>query len=119
MWWVYLKGWNWLTIIIGLLQVARHGGGAGLCARRSDVCIKSGIAPEPRVVRGGLRTGCSGYQERVAQNRQWLVGAATGSRTVPKSGWPRTPTLYTTPACLRLESIYKISLFDCNNFNYP
>ena len=73
--------------------MARQGGGAGLCARRSDVCIKSGIVP---VVGEGLETGCSGYQERVAQNRQWLVGAATGSRTVPKSGWPRTPTLYTT-----------------------
>ena len=57
MWWVYLKGWNWLTIIIGLLQVARPGGGAGLCALRSDVCNKSGIAPEPRVVGGGLELG--------------------------------------------------------------
>ena len=52
--------------------MARQGGGAGLCARRSDVCIKSGIAPEPRVVGGGLETGCSGYQERVAQNRHSL-----------------------------------------------
>ena len=32
------------------------------------VVNKSRIAPEPRVVGGGLRTGCSGYQERVAQN---------------------------------------------------
>ena len=47
------------------------GGGVGR-AYALAVCIKSGIAPEPRVVGGGLRTGCSGYQERVAQNRHLL-----------------------------------------------
>ena len=57
--------------------------------------------PEPRVVGGGLRTGCSGYQERVAQNPHWFVGAATGSKTVPKSGWPRTAIMYTTKGIFR------------------
>ena len=88
MWLVYLKGWNWLTIIIGLLQVARQGVGR---AYALAVCIKSGIAPEPPVVGGGLRTGCSGYQERVAQNRDWLAGGLELGVAVTRSGWPRTP----------------------------
>ena len=82
------------------------------------VCIKSRIAPELRVVSGGLRTGCSGYQERVAQNRQCLVGAATGSRTAPKSGWPRTPTLYTTQVDLNnLKKAIFPKIIDLNKIN--
>ena len=68
------------------------GGGAGLCARRFDVCIKSGIAPEPRVVGGGLETGCSGYQERVAQNPAsgWWE-PPRGPERPPRAGGPEPP----------------------------
>ena len=70
------------------------GGGAGLCARRSDVCIKNLTAPDPPLfargvgrayalavciksgiapVVGGSRHGVqNGPQERVAQNRHLL-----------------------------------------------
>ena len=38
----------------------------------------------------GLRTGCSFYQERLRQNREWLVGGLELGVVVTKSDCART-----------------------------
>ena len=54
---------------------------------------------------GGLRTGCSGYQERLRQNREWLVGGLELGVVVTKSDCARTAIFTLLGSCPNVDVV--------------